>query len=68
MLDLTEVEQALLIQGRWHLATRGSADEVPLAAFTIVVLFAGEAAEHPHRLAVFFDHDRALDLARRGTG
>lgn len=67
MLDLSEQDQALVIQGRWHLATRGSADEVPLADFTIVMLFPDEVAERPHRMAALFDRDRALELAR-GTG
>jgi hypothetical protein len=68
MIDVTEVEQALLVDGRWHLATRGGGDEVPLADFTIVVVFPDEAAERPDRMAVFFDRDRAVELARGGTG
>jgi hypothetical protein len=68
MLEMSEVDQALVIRGRWHLATRGSGDEVPLADFSFVMLFADEEAERPERWAVFFDHDRALELARSGTG
>jgi hypothetical protein len=67
MTELTELERALLIDGRWHLATRDSADEVPLADFSIAVVFPDEAADRPHRMAVFFDRDRALEVAR-GTG
>ena len=66
-LDLTELDRALLLRGRWHLATKQGAGEVPLADFTIVMLFADKTAERPRRWAVFFDHDRALELAR-GTG
>jgi SnoaL-like domain len=68
MLEVTELEQALLVEGRWHLATRGSGDEVPLADFTVVVVFPDEVAERPHRMAVFFDRGRAIELAKGGTG
>ena len=68
MLELTELDQALLVDGRWHLATRGSGDEVPLADFTIAVVFPDEAGERPDRMAVFFDRDRALEVAQGGTG
>jgi hypothetical protein len=67
LLEMTEVEQALLLRGRWHLAAKGSGDEVPLADFTIVALFPDQEAVRADRLAVFFDHERALELAR-GTG
>jgi hypothetical protein len=68
LLELTELQRALLLRGRWHLATRQGGGEVPLADFTIVMLYADEAAERPRRMAVFFDHDRALELARTSTG
>ena len=67
MLDASEVDQALVVRGRWHLAAKGSGDEVPLADFSIVLLFDGEAAELPHRMAVFFDEEEALAMAK-GTG
>jgi SnoaL-like protein len=67
MLEIDEVGEALLVRGRWHLATRQSGEEVPLADFTTALLFADETAERPERMAVFFDHERALEMAR-GTG
>jgi SnoaL-like protein len=68
LLGLTELERAVVAQSRWHLASRGSADEVPIADFSVVWLFADEAAERPNRMAAFFDRDRAMEVARAGTG
>jgi hypothetical protein len=67
MLEMNEVEQALVVRGRWHLAAKGTGDEVPLADFSIVLRYAGPAAQRPHRVAIFFDHERAMEVAR-GTG
>ena len=67
MVEMEELDGAVLIDGRWHLITRGSNDEVPLADFTVVWLFRpGE--DRPYRGAVFFDRARALELARGVTG
>jgi hypothetical protein len=63
-LEMTEVEQNLVVRGRWHLAAKGSGGEVPLADFSIVALFADDEAERPSRMAVFFDHEDALEMAR----
>ena len=68
MLDMTELERAVVIDGRWHLAARESGGEVPLADFTVVVLFPDRTAERPDRMAVFFDREQALNLARGDTG
>jgi hypothetical protein len=68
MLEMTELPHAILLDGRWHLATRGSGDEVPLADFSVAVIFSDETSDRPHRMAVFFDRDRALELAGGGTG
>ena len=61
-------DRALLVDGRWHLATKETGGEVPLADFSIVVLFADEAAERPDRMAVFFDREQALELAAGDPG
>jgi hypothetical protein len=68
LLDVTELENALLVRGRWHLATKESGGAVPLADFTIVYLYPDAAAGRPNRMAVFFDHDQALAMAEAGTG
>jgi hypothetical protein len=67
MHSIEEIGHAFLIRGRWHLATRQSGGEVPLADFSIVSLFADDEAERPSRMAVFFNEEEALALAR-GTG
>jgi hypothetical protein len=67
MFEATEVGQGLLVRGRWHLASKGSGESVPLADFTVVYLFSEEEGNQPDRMAVFFDHDQAIAMAR-GTG
>ena len=67
MEEATEIDQALLVRGRWHLASKGSGETVPLADFTVVYLFP-EEGNRPHRMAIFFDHDEAIAMARGGTG
>jgi hypothetical protein len=68
MVEISELGQALVVRGRWHLATKRSGGEVPLADFSVVLLFDGEAAERPNRMAVYFDHDQAVAMAQGGTG
>jgi hypothetical protein len=68
LLDLTEMELAVVAQSRWHLASTGGGEEVPIADFWIVWLFDDATAERPSRMAAFFDRDRAMELARSGTG
>jgi SnoaL-like protein len=66
MLGMTEFDQAILVDGRWHLGTRETGREVPLADFTIVLLYADEAAERPRRMCVFFDRAQALAVGEKG--
>ncbi len=67
LLGVEQVADALLMRGRWHLATRQSVGEVPLQDFTLVLFYDDEQAERPQRMAAFFDPEQARDAAR-GTG
>ncbi len=67
LLGVEQVADALLMRGRWHLATRLSVGEVPLQDFTLVLFYDDEEAERPERMAAFFDPEEARDAAR-GTG
>jgi hypothetical protein len=68
MLGWEEIGDAGLIRSRWHLEAPGTGDQVPVQDFTIVVFWDGPEAVKPHRMAAFFDHEQAVEVAKRGTG
>ena len=68
LLGVEEEQHALLIRGRWHLATRQSGGEVPAGDFTLVLLYADDEAERPNRMAAYFDPEQARRAARADTG
>jgi hypothetical protein len=65
-LQLSEHGPAVVIDSRWHLAAKGTGDEIPVNDFTLVIWF--DAEDRPLGMAAFFDRERALDTAKRGTG
>jgi len=67
-LDAEEVAGAVLLRGRWHLATRQTGGEVPLEDFTLVLFYDRDDAVRPARMAAFFDPQQARRAALRGTG
>ena len=67
LAGMEKLDRAVLVDGRWHLVRPESGADIPLEDFTIVFAFPDEAAGRPDRMAVFFDRDRALEVAR-GTG
>jgi hypothetical protein len=68
MLGVEEVQGAILMRGRWHLAMRQTGGEVPLNDFTLVLFYADDAAERPSRMAAYFDPEQAREAARSDTG
>jgi ketosteroid isomerase-like protein len=65
-LELTEHGRAVVIDSRWHLAAKGTDDEIPVNDFTLVIWF--DAGDRPLRMAAFFDRERAIQEAGLGTG
>jgi hypothetical protein len=61
-LALAEHGSAVVIDSRWHLAAKGTEDEIPVSDFTIVFWF--DAEDRPRRMAAFFDRELALQEAR----
>jgi hypothetical protein len=68
MLGFEELGDTGLIRSRWHLAATESGGEVPMADFTIVVWWDAPGVARPRRMAAFFDHGQALQVAEGGTG
>lgn len=68
LLGVEQVADALLMRGRWHLATRQTGGEVPLQDFTLVLFYDDDDAQRPGRMSAHFAHERARDAARSGTG
>jgi hypothetical protein len=68
LLGVEEAGEALLLTGRWHLATREGAGEMPLADFTLVLRYPDRGAARPGRMAAFFELERAREAARTATG
>jgi len=66
VLGIDDHGQAMTIDSRWHLVAKGTGDQVPASDFTIV--FWLDADDRPRGMAAFFDRDRALEVARGGTG
>jgi hypothetical protein len=65
-LELTDQGSAVIIDSRWHLAAKGTGDEIPVNDFTMVLWF--DAGDRPLRMAAFFDRERAIEEARLSTG
>ena len=68
LLGVEQVGDALMMRGRWHLATRQSGGEVPLQDFTLVLFYDDDDAQRPGRMSAYFDHRQAREAARAGTG
>ena len=68
MLAAEEVAGAMLIHGRWHLATRQTTGEVPVGDFILVLLYDDPGAERPTGMRAFFDERKAREFAEDGTG
>jgi hypothetical protein len=68
LLGVEQAGDALLMRGRWHLATRQTGGEVPLEDFTLVLFYDDQDDERPARMAAFFDPEQAREAAQRGTG
>jgi ketosteroid isomerase-like protein len=68
MLGFDDRGDVGLISSRWHLAAPESGGEVPVADFTLVIWWEGPEELKPHRMAAFFDPERADEAARRVTG
>lgn len=67
LLGIEELPNAILMRGRWHLATRQTGVEVPIQDFTLVLFYENDAAR-ANRMAAFFDPEEARDAAQTGTG
>jgi ketosteroid isomerase-like protein len=65
VLGITDHGPAVTLDSRWHLAAKGSEDEIPVQDFTLVIWF---DEDRPLGMAAFFDRDRALEAVTRGTG
>jgi hypothetical protein len=68
LLEIEELGPAVLIRGRWHLATPQSGRQVPLEDFSLVLFYRDNAAERPNRMAAYFDPERARQSALDGAG
>ena len=68
LLGVELLGDALMMRGRWHLATRQSGGEVPLQDFTLVLFYDDDDAQRPGRMSAYFDHRQAREAARAGTG
>jgi hypothetical protein len=66
VLGITDHGPAVTLDSRWHLVATGKGEEVPVQDFTIVVWFDDD--DQPLGMAAFFDRERALEEAQRGTG
>jgi hypothetical protein len=67
MLGVEELPNAILMRGRWHLATRQTGVEVPIQDFTLVLLYEGDAVR-PSSMNAYFDSDQAREAAQAATG
>ena len=66
VLGMTDHGPAIAIDSRWHLAAKGTGDEIPVQDFTLVIWFDGE--DRPLGMAAFFDHGEAVREAQEPTG
>jgi hypothetical protein len=67
LLGIEELPDAVLMRGRWHLATRQTGVEVPIQDFTLVLLYENDAVR-PGRMAAYFDPEQARAAAQSRTG
>jgi hypothetical protein len=67
VLEVSEHGRAVLAESRWHLAAPQSGETVPVSDFSVVLWFDRDD-ERPTRMAAFFDRERALEAAQKGTG
>jgi hypothetical protein len=66
VLGTTDHGPAITLDSRWHLAAKGSGDEIPVQDFTLVMWF--DRKDRPLGMAGFFDRARAVEEARKGAG
>jgi ketosteroid isomerase-like protein len=67
-LGFTEYGQTVVADSRWHLAAPQSGEAVPVNDFSLVFRFDRSADDRPTAMAAFFDRERAIEVARGGTG
>lgn len=65
LLGITDHGAAAMLDSRWHLAAKGTGDEIPVQDFALVLWFDDD---RPLGMAAFFDRERALEAATAGTG